>query len=232
MGEDRRQADQGYQHQQPQVLGVPAPGQGEAGGANDGSDHQPDGRRHPVVDGGDRDDVQVCGGDAGGGQRDRTDPPAGPAAQPDADADERARQRHAAGDADLRPQQAGLARPAPAAAPRRPASRPPRRRPAACRSSRTRVSSAQAQGARARRACAGGGGGGGRGRPPARPVAGSAGPVLGPVRRPRAVAARAGPPVPAGALCPRRRLPGQVRRVRWRPEASVGTRRRILAKAD
>jgi hypothetical protein len=80
VGENRRQADQRHQDQQPEVFGIPPPGQGKAGGADDGGDHQPDGRRHPAVDGGDRDDVQVRGGDAGGGQRDRTDPPTGPAA--------------------------------------------------------------------------------------------------------------------------------------------------------
>ena len=69
---------------------------------------RPDRRRHPVVDGGDRDDVDVGGGNAGGGQRDRADAPARPAVEPPSGADQRAGQHRSRGDAELRAQDAGL----------------------------------------------------------------------------------------------------------------------------
>ena len=108
VGEHRRQTDERHQHQQRQMLGVPSPGQGQPRSADDGGHDQPDRCRHPLVDGHDRDDVQVGGGNTGGGQRNRADPAAGPTPQPGGHADEGDRQRAASGHPDLRSKQPGL----------------------------------------------------------------------------------------------------------------------------
>ena len=68
----------------------------------------PTGAEHPVVDRGHRDDVHVRGGDAGRGQRDCTDAPAGAGVEPDRDADQRPGQHGTCADSDFGPQDAGL----------------------------------------------------------------------------------------------------------------------------
>ncbi len=79
IGDDRSKHDQRHQHQQAELLRVPASGQGEAAAADHGGEHEADGCGHPVVDRRDGDDVHVRRGDAGGRQRDRADPSAGAA---------------------------------------------------------------------------------------------------------------------------------------------------------
>ena len=76
VGDDRRKHDQRHQHQQAEVLRVPAPGQGEAAAADHRREHQADRRGDPVVDRGDRDDVHIRRRDTGRGEGDRADPPA------------------------------------------------------------------------------------------------------------------------------------------------------------
>ncbi len=76
VGDDRREHDQRHQHEQAEVLRVPAPGQGEATATDHGGEHQADGCGHPVVDRRDRDDVHVRRGDTGRGQGDGADPSA------------------------------------------------------------------------------------------------------------------------------------------------------------
>ena len=73
-----------------------------------GGDGQAEGSRDPAVDRRDGDDVHVPGRDAGRGQRDRPDSPAGPPIQPSADGHQRHRQYRARSDADLGPQNARL----------------------------------------------------------------------------------------------------------------------------
>ena len=83
IGDDRRQHDQRDQHEKAEVLRVPAPSQREAAAADHRRDHQADGRGHPVVDRGDRDDVHIRSGDTGRGEGDRADPPARAGVQPE-----------------------------------------------------------------------------------------------------------------------------------------------------
>jgi hypothetical protein len=108
VGDDRCKHDQRDQHEQTEVLGVPAAGQHEATSTDQGRYHQPDGGRHPAVDGGDRDDVHVRGGDAGRGQCDGTDPAAGAAVQPSRYGHERPGEERACANADFGTQDAGL----------------------------------------------------------------------------------------------------------------------------
>ena len=81
-GDDGRQGDQRHQDQQAEMLGIPAAGEGQAAAGDHRGEDESDRRGDPVVDRGDRDDVHVGRGDAGGRQRDRTDPPAGPGVEP------------------------------------------------------------------------------------------------------------------------------------------------------
>ena len=108
VGDDRRQHDQRDQHQQAEVLRIPAPSQGQAAAADHRREHQADGRGDPVVDRGDRDDVHVRRRNTGRGQGDRADPPARAGVQPSRDADERPGQQSACADTDFRPQDARL----------------------------------------------------------------------------------------------------------------------------
>jgi hypothetical protein len=97
-----RQGDQRYEHQKAQMLGVPPPGQGQSPASHQGCDHEARRRRHPRVDGGHRDDVDVRGRDTRCRQRDRADPATGPAVEPAAGGHQPRGQDGTGADADAR----------------------------------------------------------------------------------------------------------------------------------
>ena len=91
-----------------EVLGVPPPGQRQPAAATTAAMRQADCGGYPVVDRRHRDDVDVRRGNTRRGQRDRPDPTAGPAVQPDGDGHQRGGQHRTGADPDLRAQNAGL----------------------------------------------------------------------------------------------------------------------------
>ena len=86
VGDDRCQHDQRHQHSRPRCWESQRRANVRPPPPIDRREHQADGRGDPLIDRGDRDDVHIRAPDAGRGQRDCADPPAGTGVQPECDA--------------------------------------------------------------------------------------------------------------------------------------------------